>query len=493
MRGSIVTWTLVLLLVLASGSSASAVVAQGTDALAIGGPTGGFVITPGSVASFTSISFSACNSLTWGYQLNGGSNQPQFTFGGGCGSSNAPNVAIGPYAAPTTVRVFMTDNHCHVTYFSDGTPIDHVIISGSNPYSLRFADGGGFCEHANTTFNTFQGCNLCITLTIADAPINATGKSVSAVEGATATATVATFTDPDSTATASNYAATINWGDANSSAGTITSGTTGFMVSGTHLYAEEGSYSVSVTITDVDNPSSSVTTTSTATVADAQLTAAPACAASTLGSYNGATATFADAAGAVGTASNFIATIVWGDGTTSAGTITGSGPGSYTVNGAHSYASLGLFTIKTTIADDGGSVAVTSCTTLGFSFAPGGGAFVIDSQHASAGETVTFWSAQWTDINLSGKARNSRSFKGFAETPKTPACGAAWSADPGNSTPPPAGPLPEFMGVIVTSSATQAGPHTSGIVGHIVVVKTNPGYAPNPGHSGTGTVVAVVC
>jgi hypothetical protein len=27
---------------------------------------------------------------------------------------------------------------------------------------------------------------------------------------------------------------------------------------------------------------------------------------------------------------------------------------------------------------------------------------------------------------------------------------------------------------------------------HIVVVKTNSGYAPNPGHDGTGTVVATV-
>lgn len=448
---------------------------------------------PGSVASFTGISFGACNSLTWGYQLNGGSDQPQLTFPGGCGSSIGPNVTIGPFAAATTVRVFMTDNHCGFTYFSDGTPVDHVIISGSNPYSLRFADGGGFCEHASTTFNIFEGCNFCVTLTIADAPINATGKSVSAVEGAGATATVATFTDSDSAATASDYTATINWGDTHTSGGTITGGTTGFAISGTHLYVEEGSYSVSVTIIDADDPSNSLTTTSTATVADAQLTAAPACSASTLGSYSGPTATFTDAAGAVSSASNFTATIAWGDGTTSAGTITASGAGAYSVSGAHNYASLGQFTIKTTIADDGGNGASTSCTTVGFSFAPGGGAFVIGSQHAGASQSVTFWSAQWASLNLSGGTPNARSFKGFADTPKSPTCGASWSADPGNSTPPPSGSLPEFMGVIVTSSATQSGADVSGNVVHVVVVKTNPGYAPNPGHSGTGTVVAVVC
>ncbi|HEV2413810.1 MAG TPA: hypothetical protein VGX27_03315 [Candidatus Dormibacteraeota bacterium] len=490
MRRSIVTWTFVLLLVLASGSSAPAVVAQGTDALAIGGPTGGFVITPGSVATFTSIGFNACNSLTAGF--NAGSYQARFDFPGGCGSTTRPNVSIGPFAAPTAVTVFLTDNHCQVTYFSDGTPVDHVIVSGSNPFLLRFADGGGNCERANATFNVFQGCNFCVTLTIVDAPINATGKSVSAVEGAGANLAVATFTDPDSAATAAGYAATISWGDGTTSSGVIT-GTTSFAVAGSHIYAEEGNYSISTTITDVDSPSNSATATSTANVADAALTAAPACRASTLGSYNAPTATFTDAAGSLGTAANFTASVDWGDGNTSAGTVSASGAGSYSVAGTHNYASLGQFTIKTTIADDGGSVAVTSCTTIGFSFAPGGGAFVIGSQHDAAGQPVTFWSAQWVNINLSAGTRNSHSFKGFAKSPASPTCGATWSADPGNSTPPPSGPLPEFMGVIVTSSTTQAGSDASGSVAHIVVVKADPGYAPNPGHNGTGTVVAVVC
>jgi hypothetical protein len=49
------------------------------------------------------------------------------------------------------------------------------------------------------------------------------------------------------------------------------------------------------------------------------------------------------------------------------------------------------------------------------------------------------------------------------------------------------------MGVIVTSTAGKDGSATSGDTVHIVVVKTKPGYAPDPGHAGTGTVVAVVC
>jgi len=47
------------------------------------------------------------------------------------------------------------------------------------------------------------------------------------------------------------------------------------------------------------------------------------------------------------------------------------------------------------------------------------------------------------------------------------------------------------MAVIVTSSVTKAGSAISGNATAIVVLKTDPGYSGNPGHAGTGTVVAV--
>jgi hypothetical protein len=136
---------------------------------------------------------------------------------------------------------------------------------------------------------------------------------------------------------------------------------------------------------------------------------------------------------------------------------------------------------------------MTSCSTLGFAFAPGGGSFVIGDQNAATGTSVTFWGAQWAKDNPTSGGSAPRSFKGFAENPTTPSCGVAWTTDPGNSTPPPDGPLPTFMAVIVTSFVGKDGSEISGNTVHIVVVKTNPGYASNPGHAGTGTVVAVVC
>ena len=74
---------------------------------------------------------------------------------------------------------------------------------------------------------------------------------ITATEGTSFSGQVATFTEPDASAPASQYTATINWGDSSSSAGTVTGPVGGpFAINGTHTYAEEGSYPVTVKITD---------------------------------------------------------------------------------------------------------------------------------------------------------------------------------------------------------------------------------------------------
>jgi hypothetical protein len=135
----------------------------------------------------------------------------------------------------------------------------------------------------------------------------------------------------------------------------------------------------------------------------------------------------------------------------------------------------------------------SSAGTVALPFAPGGGSFVIGDQSSAIGSSVEFWGAQWARMNSLSGGPAPRSFKGFAESPQTPACGTNWTADPGNSTPPPKGPLPAVMAVIVTSVATKSGNTISGDTLHIVIVKTDTGYAPNPGHAGTGTVLLMVC
>src|SRR6185312_12234783 len=53
--------------------------------------------------------------------------------------------------------------------------------------------------------------------------------------------------------------------------------------------------------------------------------------------------------------------------------------------------------------------------------------------------------------------------------------------------------IPQYMAVIVSSSINKNGTVISGDIRKIVVVKTNPGYGPSPGHPGTGQVIAILC
>ena len=230
-------------------------------------------------------------------------------------------------------------------------------------------------------------------------------------------------------------------------------------------------------------------------VADAPINVSCATPNVSLQAFNGTVANLHDGDPAA-PLSDFTATINWGDSSTSAGTVSGSG-GNYTVAGSHTYGTTGFFNVNVHVDDVGGSTADTTsaCTILIFAFAPGGGSFVVGDNNSANGTAVTFWGAQWAKQNsLSGGGAPS-AFKGFANTPDTPVCGSedGWSTDPGNSSSPPAGPLPAYMGVIATSSSSKSGSQISGNIPHIVVVKTNPGYAGNPGHAGTGTVVAQAC
>jgi len=360
---------------------------------------------------------------------------------------------------------------------------------GTDSISATFVDDAGALEKATAT-KTWVAAT--------DPAITATGTPVAATEGVSISGAVATITDPDANATASEYSATIDWGDSSvPTTGTVAGPVGGpFTVSGSHTYAEEGSFKVTVTITDVDNVSNGATATSTATVADAALSATGM----TLNSTNPVPAntvvtSFTDA-DPNGTVADYTATVNWGDGSpTSAGTIAASGSG-FTVSGGHTYPALGPYTIKVHICDVGGSCADATSSILIFAFSSGGSFVVGDKTvgpiSVAVGESVNFWGSKWWKNNSLSAGPAPASFKGFQDSSATPACGVNWSTDPGNSTPPPT-TIPSYMAVIVAGKVTQSGAVISGNDLHVVIVKTNAGYASDPGHPGTGTIVAVLC
>ena len=141
------------------------------------------------------------------------------------------------------------------------------------------------------------------------------------------------------------------------------------------------------------------------------------------------------------------------------------------------------------------SSATASATTFAF---PSSGAFVLGDASAASGGTKTWWGAQWSKANELSGGSAPASFKGFANVVSLPtgsppvSCGGPWTTSSGNSSS-PAATVPAYMGVLVANTVQKHGSTISGDTFRIVVVKVNPGYAPNPGHDGTGTIVAQYC
>jgi hypothetical protein len=195
--------------------------------------------------------------------------------------------------------------------------------------------------------------------------------------------------------------------------------------------------------------------------------------------------------------SDYSATINWGDGTaSSAGTISAGSGGQFAVSGSHTYAALGPHTVTVTIANVCGSTATATTSILTFAFLAQGSFALGDKTVADArpGATLTWWGAQWAKQNALSHGAAPAAFKGFVASVSTtpPACGATWTTGPGNSPPAP-GTVPPYMAVIVTSTVTKSGSTISGNSVHIVIVKTNAGYSPQPGKPGNGTIVGQLC
>lgn len=125
---------------------------------------------------------------------------------------------------------------------------------------------------------------------------------------------------------------------------------------------------------------------------------------------------------------------------------------------------------------------------------PASGAFVIGDGNYAQGSAVTFWGAQWWKDNEVSGGDAPASFKGYALNFDAASCTftttSSFSTRTGNSPPPPDGPLPPTITVLVTSGVTQDGSTISGTVLGTAVVATDDGYSSDPGHPGTGTVLS---
>ena len=101
-----------------------------------------------------------------------------------------------------------------------------------------------FLKASQVLVNTTEG-------NATDLPLSATGVNGTATPGAAFSGPVADFTDPDPKPSPSDYWVQINWGDGQSTAGSVVpDGHGGFDVNGTHTYTTAGRFGVTVTIND---------------------------------------------------------------------------------------------------------------------------------------------------------------------------------------------------------------------------------------------------
>jgi len=197
---------------------------------------------------------------------------------------------------------------------------------------------------------------------------------------------VASFTDANHTDTASNFTASIDWGDGTITSGAVVGSNGSFQIQGGHTYVDEGSVQPTVTIVrTTDN--ATIAPTAFVSVADTDNLTGHSPPNAITGNPNVAlnnveVATFTDS-NTQNVPGDFTVAIDWGDGTTTTGTLNGSG-NTYTVTGSHTYAIAGQFTITTFMNDDGPDAATgVATTTAGIGF---GGTETLQS--ATEGEAV---------------------------------------------------------------------------------------------------------
>lgn len=243
------------------------------------------------------------------------------------------SVVSGPDAGATDTAA--ADSNGQATFF-----LTNKTGAGTDTIQASFTDSAGTTQTSSQVQVTWVGLTV-------------TGQSINAIEGSSFSTTVATVTGVLGTPSA-----TIDWGDGTTSTGTLTANSDGsFTLSGSHIYAEEGSYTVSISATDSKGQSGSGS--ATASVADAPLSVNSLTLNRPAEGTVGLEAHFSDA-DTGGTLSDYHATIQWGDGTTSQATIrVGSNGEIYIVTSSHKYAKTGTYTITLTLQDVGGN-SVTS-------------------------------------------------------------------------------------------------------------------------------------
>ncbi len=248
---------------------------------------------------------------------------------------------------------------------------------------------------------TASGANASATGTsnVAASPFPVSVNSVSGVPGQSLPAAniVATFLSPNATDTMpSQFSALIDWGDGQTTIGSIQGGPAAFTVTSPdgHTYAAAGQYAITVTVAAVDGPRSSATGQADIAAPSPYSPTSKPIVVPVSQVFSGTVATFTATNGV----SSFTASIAWGDGSTTPATVMPDPNGGYDIVGAHTYTSPGPYMVTATVADPANNTfTVTDTATVTTNSLPGtsvpvmGGLapVITNGPHAALGFTNT--------------------------------------------------------------------------------------------------------
>jgi len=174
-------------------------------------------------------------------------------------------------------------------------------------------------------------------------PVLKGGIEFGTVEGTPLSLGPLDFTDPGSGDT---HKARVDWGDG-SPATPASVNQTADSVSASHVYADNGAYTITVTVADDDDGVGSATFTVKVTNAAPQVKAPLDRSVVSGFLFSAGLALYDDP----GKADTHVAVIDWGDGTASKGSVYGG-----VVYGIHRYAKAGVYTVNITVIDDDGGI-----------------------------------------------------------------------------------------------------------------------------------------
>jgi uncharacterized repeat protein (TIGR01451 family) len=299
--------------------------------------------------------------------LPAGSTLSSMTQTGGTDTFNQSGGGSGPITETATgnLAVNASDTFTLVVNapgnLANGANFSNTAsVTAANPDSNS---GNNTATASGTVVNNNPNADLSVTVTGPSSAnegasvtytIKVTNNGPNSATGVTLTDTLATnLSYTSATTTQGNF--TQSGGVVTFNIGSMTSGAT-VTATVTAKASEDGTGvadTASVTSTSADPTSSNNTANATTTFAEPSIVVSGSVRTSSRTLTNVAVATFTHASG-VEPASNFTATIHWGDNTTSTGTITQSGT-TYSVTGSHTYNSGSRHTITTTVVESGNS------------------------------------------------------------------------------------------------------------------------------------------